>query len=107
MNTTLLLNANIVNEGKTLAGDVLIKGSRIERVEGDLSSQQADSVIDLKVHHGRPSAVDDRVQFGEPRHTHKATMYSGSRAAVAGEVTSFMDMPNTVPPVFLHSLSED
>lgn len=107
MNTTLLLNANIVNEGKTLAGDVLIKGSRIERVEGDLSSQQADTVIDLKGHHLLPGAIDDQVHFREPGLTHKATIYSESRAAVAGGVTSFMEMPNTVPPVFTQSLLED
>jgi dihydroorotase len=107
MNTTLLLNANIVNEGKTLAGDVLIKGSRIERVGGDLSSLKADTVIDLKGLHLLPGVIDDQVHFREPGLTHKATIFTESRAAVAGGVTSFMEMPNTIPPVFTQALLEE
>ncbi|HEY8512710.1 MAG TPA: dihydroorotase [Cyclobacteriaceae bacterium] len=106
MNTTLLLNANIVNEGKTLAGDVLIKASRIERVGEDLSSLKADTVIDLKGLHLLPGVIDDQVHFREPGLTHKATIYTESRAAVAGGVTSFMEMPNTIPPVFTQELLE-
>lgn len=107
MNTTLLLNANIVNEGKTLAGDVLIKGSRIERVGEDLSSLKADTIIDLKGRYLLPGVIDDQVHFREPGLTHKATIYTESRAAVAGGVTSFMEMPNTIPPVFTQALLED
>lgn len=107
MNTTLLLNTNIVNEGEIRSGDVLIKGERIEKIGNDLSSTAADTVIDAKGNCLFPGAIDDQVHFREPGLTHKATIYSESRAAVAGGVTSFMEMPNTIPPVFTHALLED
>lgn len=107
MNTTLLLNTNIVNEGEIRSGDVLIKGDRIEKIGNDLSSTAADIVIDAKGNCLFPGAIDDQVHFREPGLTHKATIYSESRAAVAGGVTSFMEMPNTIPPVFTHALLED
>lgn len=107
MNTTLLLNANIVNEGEIRSGDVLIKGKRIEKIGNDLSSQTADTVIDAKGNCLFPGAIDDQVHFREPGLTHKATIHSESRAAVAGGVTSFMEMPNTIPPVFTQALLAD
>ena len=107
MNTTLLLNANIVNEGEIRSGDVLIKGEHIEKIGNDLSSVGADTVIDAKGNCLFPGVIDDQVHFREPGLTHKATIYSESRAAVAGGVTSFMEMPNTIPPVFTQALLED
>src|SRR5690606_14268464 len=107
MNTTLLLNTNIVNEGEIRSGDVLIKGDRIEKIGNDLSSQTADTVIDAKGNCLFPGAIDDQVHFREPGLTHKATIHSESRAAVAGGVTSFMEMPNTIPPVFTQALLAD
>lgn len=107
MNTTLLLNANIVNEGEIRPGDVLIKGTRIEKIGDDLSSVEANTVIDAQGNYLFPGAIDDQVHFREPGLTHKATIYSESRAAVAGGVTSFMEMPNTIPPVFTQALLED
>lgn len=107
MKTTLLVNANIVNEGKVFQGDVLIRGERIERIGQNLSGQQADLVIDAKGKHLLPGAIDDQVHFREPGLTHKANIFSESRAAVAGGVTSFMEMPNTSPPTFTHELLED
>ncbi len=107
MNNTLIVNANIVNEGKVFEGDVLIKGRFIEAVGKDLSSRPAGRVIDARGMYLLPGAIDDQVHFREPGLTHKATIYSESRAAVAGGVTSYMEMPNTVPPTFTLALLED
>lgn len=107
MKTTLILNANIVNEGKVFEGDVLIKGKYIEKVGKNLSSAGVDRVIDAKGKHLLPGAIDDQVHFREPGLTHKGNIHSESRAAVAGGVTSFMEMPNTVPPAFTQALLED
>ena len=107
MENTLIVNANIVNEGVVFEGDVLIKGRFIETIGKDLSSRQADTVIDAKGKHLLPGAIDDQVHFREPGLTHKATILTESRAAVAGGVTSFMEMPNTVPPTFTIPLLED
>jgi dihydroorotase len=105
MKTTLIVNANIVNEGKVFQGDVLIKGQYIESVGKNLSSSSA-NVIDANGKYLLPGAIDDQVHFREPGLTHKATIYSESRAAVAGGVTSFMEMPNTNPPTFTQQLLE-
>lgn len=106
MNTILIRNANIVNEGKVIEGDVLLKGEYIEKIGQNLSDQQVDKVIDAKGNFLFPGAIDDQVHFREPGLTHKATIHSEARAAVAGGVTSFMEMPNTVPPVFTQELLE-
>src|SRR5688572_23577910 len=107
MSSILILNANIVNEGKVFQGDVLIKGQYIEKIGKDLQSSTADKVIDAKGKYLLPGVIDDQVHFREPGLTHKATIYSESRAAVAGGVTSFMEMPNTVPPTFTQKLLEE
>ncbi|MEQ8304497.1 MAG: dihydroorotase [Cyclobacteriaceae bacterium] len=107
MKSTLILNAKIVNEGKVNEGDLLIKGEYIERVDGNLQHLPADEVIDADGKHLLPGAIDDQVHFREPGLTHKGTIYSESRAAVAGGVTSFMEMPNTNPPAFTQELLED
>ncbi len=107
MKTTLILNANIVNEGKVFQGDVLIRGERIEIVASDLSSRQADTVIDANGKYLFPGVIDDQVHFREPGLTHKGNILSESRAAVAGGVTSFMEMPNTNPPTFTQPLLEE
>ncbi len=107
MSSILILNANIVNEGKVFQGDVLIKGQYIEKIGKDLQSGTADTIIDAKGKYLFPGVIDDQVHFREPGLTHKATIYSESRAAVAGGVTSFMEMPNTVPPTFTQQLLED
>ena len=106
METILIVNANIVNEGKVFEGDVLIKGNHIDTVGKDLSSTNAGVVIDVKGQHLFPGAIDDQVHFREPGLTHKGNIYTESRAAVAGGVTSFMEMPNTVPPTFTQELLE-
>ncbi|HEY3403495.1 MAG TPA: dihydroorotase [Ohtaekwangia sp.] len=107
MKTILIRNANIVNEGKVFEGDLLIKGQRIEVIGKDLSAHKADVEIDAKGKHLLPGGIDDQVHFREPGLTHKATIYSESRAAVAGGITSFMEMPNTNPPTFTQTLLED
>lgn len=106
MNSTLILNAKVVNEGKVADGDVLINGERIEKLGRDLQSTRATRVIDAAGQLLLPGAIDDQVHFREPGLTHKANIYSESRAAVAGGVTSFMEMPNTVPPTFTQELLE-
>jgi dihydroorotase len=88
METKLIVNANIVNEGKVFAGDVLIKGKHIEVIGKDLSSRAADRTIDAKGQYLFPGVIDDQVHFREPGLTHKGNIYSESRAAVAGGVTS-------------------
>ncbi|MBS1554542.1 MAG: dihydroorotase [Bacteroidetes bacterium] len=107
MKSTLITNAKIVNEGKVFEGDVLIKGSFIEKVGGDLQNQNVSQVVDARGHWLLPGAIDDQVHFREPGLTHKGTIYTESRAAVAGGVTSFMEMPNTNPPAFTQSLLAD
>jgi len=107
MNSILILNARIVNEGKVFEADVLTKGHYIEKIGPDLQSQTADRVIDAKGHVLLPGVIDDQVHFREPGLTHKGTILTESRAAVAGGVTSFMEMPNTVPPAFTRELLEE
>lgn len=107
MNSTLILNAKIINEGKTVEGDVLIKGASIEKLGKDLQSTSASQVIDANGKLLMPGAIDDQVHFREPGLTHKGNIFSESRAAVAGGVTSFMEMPNTVPPTFTQELLEE
>ena len=107
MKTTLILNAKIVNEGKVQDGDVLIRGEFIEKIGKDLQSHQADLVIDAKGQSLLPGAIDEQVHFREPGLTHKGTIHTESRAAVAGGVTSFMEMPNTNPPAYTQQLLED
>jgi dihydroorotase len=106
MKTILITNANIVNEGAIVAGDVLIKEGFIERIEKNLSIN-ADIIIDAKGKHLIPGVIDDQVHFREPGLTHKANIRSESRAAVAGGTTSFMEMPNTVPNALTQSLLEN
>ena len=97
MNSILVVNAKIVNEGKVVEGDVFIRNGRIEKVGINLIGQYADKVIDANGHYLLPGLIDDQVHFREPGLTHKGDIYSESRAAVAGGITSFMEMPNTVP----------
>lgn len=107
MKSTRIVNANIVNEGKVFQGEVLINSEYIEAIGTDLSGHRADVVLDAKGQYLFPGLIDDQVHFREPGLTHKATIYTESRAAVAGGITSYMEMPNTVPPVFTQQLLED
>jgi dihydroorotase len=107
MESILITNANIVNEGKVFTADVFINGQHIEAIDPNLSSRKANKVIDAKGNFLLPGAIDDQVHFREPGLTHKGNIFSESRAAVAGGVTSFMEMPNTNPPTFTRQLLED
>jgi dihydroorotase len=97
MSSVQLVNAQIVNEGRIFAADVLIRGERIERI-GTGPVPPATTVIDLAGKHLLPGLIDDQVHCREPGLTHKATLATESLAALCGGVTSFLDMPNTQPP---------
>jgi dihydroorotase len=104
MSATLLKNATIINRGQRIEGDLLIVNERIERIRGEISVKGAVKEIDCTNKLVVPGAIDDQVHFREPGLTHKATIGSESRAAVAGGVTSFMEMPNTNPPATTQAL---
>ncbi|WP_242203938.1 dihydroorotase [Aestuariivivens insulae] len=96
--TTLIKNARIVNEGTIFNGDVLIKGEYIAQIDDSISAKSSDVVvIDAEGKLLMPGAVDDQVHFREPGLTHKANIASESKAAIAGGITSFIEMPNTKP----------
>ncbi|RCR71110.1 dihydroorotase [Larkinella punicea] len=103
MSTILIRNARLVNEGAIRETDVYCKDGFIEQLGSGLS-QPADTVIDADGNYLLPGVIDDQVHFREPGLTHKATIHSEARAAVAGGVTSFMEMPNTVPNVLTQEL---
>jgi len=99
MNETLLIkNARMVNEGAITTGDLLIRDGRITRIESSISAPAQCVVLDAAGAYLLPGMIDDQVHFREPGLTHKAGIWSESRAAVAGGITSFMEMPNTLPP---------
>jgi dihydroorotase len=107
MQSYIIKNTTIVNEGKRIHGDVLIKNGRIEQIADTISRSENVQEIDGNNQFLLPGAIDDQVHFREPGLTHKATIYTEAKAAVAGGVTSFMEMPNTNPPVFTQELLED
>lgn len=102
----LIKNARIVNEGKIISSDVLLKNGRIEKIDPVISSQNAE-IIDAENNFLLPGMIDDQVHFREPGLTHKADIYTESKAAVAGGITSFMEMPNTVPNTLTQALLQD
>ncbi len=108
MSHYIIQNASIVNEDKIFFGDVLIKNQRIEKITAPntLVSEGA-QVIDASGLHLLPGLIDDQVHFREPGLTHKGDIFSESRAAVAGGITSFMEMPNTNPPATTIDLLEE
>lgn len=107
MKTYILKDACIVNEGKQVHADLLIKNGRIEKIADSISLKENSSEIIATGQYLLPGVIDDQVHFREPGLTHKATIYTEAKAAVAGGVTSFMEMPNTSPPAFTHALLED
>jgi dihydroorotase len=106
MKTTLIKNAIIVNEGKQMQLDLLIAGDRIARIDKDISAADA-HIIDAAGMFLIPGAIDDQVHFREPGLTHKGEIYTEAKAAVAGGITSYMEMPNTIPNVFTQELLAD
>ena len=106
MSSYLLKNGTVVNEGSSKEYDVLIRKNRIEKIGKNLSDDSA-TIIDLAGKYIIPGCIDDQVHFREPGLTHKGNIYSESRAAVAGGITSFMEMPNTSPNATTQELLED
>jgi dihydroorotase len=107
MSTLLILNAQVVNEGQITTQDVFINNGLIEQIGSNLSHLSASKHIDAQGKFLLPGVIDDQVHFREPGLTHKATIYTEAKAAVAGGVTSFMEMPNTVPNALTQPLLED
>jgi len=95
---TLIVNARLVNEGREFDGDIRFANGRITHVGGQLTAQPGDQVIEAGGRWVLPGMVDDQVHFREPGLTHKGDIATESAAAVAGGLTTFMDMPNTNPP---------
>ncbi len=106
MSTILIKHALVVNEGEQRALDIYIKDGRIAKI-GSTLDLKADQEINAEGLHLFPGLIDDQVHFREPGLTHKANIYSESRAAVAGGTTSFMEMPNTVPNTLTQKLLQD
>ncbi len=96
--TILIKNAILVNEGQQTQGDLLIDRGRIKRIEADIMAAEGTAVVDAAGRYLLPGMIDDQVHFREPGLTHKGGIHSESRAAVAGGITSYMEMPNTQPP---------
>lgn len=95
---TLIKNAKIVNEGKIVEGDILIEDNIIKEIDLSISVKSADMVvIDVEGNYVFPGMIDDQVHFREPGLTHKASIETESKAALAGGITSFIEMPNTNP----------
>ena len=103
----LIKNATIVNENNTFKGDVLIENEIIKQISSDIKTPENTEVINADGKFLIPGFIDDQVHFREPGLTHKANIASESRAAVAGGITTFIEMPNTVPQATTQDLLED
>jgi dihydroorotase len=104
---TIIKNGTIVNEGKRFTADILISNGRIEKIAPQISVTEKVQEVDASGLLVLPGCIDDQVHFREPGLTHKGNIYTESRAAVAGGITSFMEMPNTVPNALTQELLED
>ena len=106
MSAILIKNATIVNEGEIFIGNVLIENGIIVEVSKDPITHTIASELDATGLHLFPGCIDDQVHFREPGLTHKGNIYSEAKAAVAGGITTFMEMPNTIPNTFTQELLE-
>jgi dihydroorotase len=107
MQKYLFKNIQVVNEGEIKTRDVLVNDDRIERIDDNIEVKGGVREINGEGKHLLPGVIDDQVHFREPGLTHKANIYTESRAAVAGGVTSFMEMPNTIPNALTIELLEE
>jgi dihydroorotase len=107
MSTLIFKNVHVVNEGNIEVNDVLIKNNHFEKVAPTIDVKEKAVEIDGTGMHLMPGLIDDQVHFREPGLTHKASIYTEAKAAVAGGVTSFMEMPNVKPPTLTHALLEE
>src|SRR5688500_1481893 len=105
--TTLIVNARLVNEGREFEGDLRIVNGRIDAIGTGLHARTGEDVVDAAGRRLLPGMIDDQVHFREPGLEYKADIASESAAAVAGGLTSFMDMPNTSPPTLDRDALED
>jgi dihydroorotase len=105
--STLIKNATIVNENRVFKGDVLIENEIIIAISSEITPTKNVEIIDAKGRYLIPGFIDDQVHFREPGLTHKATIATESRAAIAGGITTFIEMPNTVPQAVTQNLLED
>jgi len=105
MNRILIKQAHIVNDGKITNADLLIVNDRIEKIAPHISDLNS-AIIDAEGLYLLPGVIDDQVHFREPGLTHKGNIYTESKAAVAGGITSFMEMPNTIPNTLTQELLE-
>ena len=106
MNSYLIKNATIVNEGSSFIGDILVENGIIKKIDSSITANSL-PVINATGKCLIPGLIDDQVHFREPGLTHKATIGTESRAAVAGGVTTFIEMPNTVPQATTQKLLQD
>ena len=104
MREILIKDASLVNEGKVIQKDLLISGETIALICDSIPPLASMEVINAKGLHLLPGWIDDQVHFREPGLTHKGTIASESRAAVAGGITSFLEMPNTIPQTTNHKV---
>lgn len=108
MSTILIRNAKIVNEGTIFEGDVLIENQFIAEIASKISAKSSSTkIIDAEGNYLIPGIIDDQVHFREPGLTHKGTIFTESRAAVSGGITSFIEQPNTVPNATTQELLEE
>ena len=105
--TILLKSATIVNEGQQVVADILIKNGIIEKISSQIEQIENAKVYDLDGKFVLPGCIDDQVHFREPGLIHKADIASESKAAVAGGITSYMEMPNTIPNALTQEILED
>ncbi len=106
MKKILIINGTLVNRGKIVNSDLLINGPFIERIDKNITVPEAE-IIDASGKYVFPGIIDDQVHFREPGLTHKADIYHESRAAVAGGITSYMEMPNTIPNATTQEILEE
>ena len=98
MSILLIKNAKIVNEGKIIEGDILVENGYIKEISSSISAKSSNvQIIDAEGNYVMPGVIDDQVHFREPGLTHKANIESESKAAIAGGITSYIEMPNTNP----------
>lgn len=107
MEAILIKNAKIVNENVIFEGDVRIEGKFIVEISKNIIPGENTVVVDAEGNYLIPGAIDDQVHFREPGLTHKGDIFSESRAAIAGGITSFIEQPNTVPNAVTQELLED
>lgn len=107
METIVFKNALIINEGKRITQDLLVKNGRIEKIASEISVNERAQEINAEGKYLVPGVIDDQVHFREPGLTHKAEIATESRAAVAGGVTTFMEMPNVKPATLTQALLQE